>query len=57
MVSIMDQGSISTNACAPTTADYEENVKVFGKTRLYLPFTPSMAFCNLKILSMIKPLS
>ena len=57
MVSIMDQGSISTNACAPTAADYEENVKVFGKTRLYLPFTPSMAFCKLKILSMIKPLS
>ena len=34
MVSMMDQGSMSKKASTPTTADYEENVKVFGETRL-----------------------
>ena len=33
MVLMMDQGSISMKASAPTV-DYGENVKVFGKTGL-----------------------
>ena len=33
MILMMDQGSLSMKAAAPTV-DYGENVKVFGKTRL-----------------------
>ena len=57
MVSVMDQGSTSMKASAPATADYEVNVKVFGKTKLLLPFTQLMAFCKLKNLGMINQLS
>ena len=39
MYSIMDQGSILTKASDSTIADYGENVRIFGKTRLQLPFT------------------
>ena len=34
MVSMMDQGSISTKASVPTTTENGVNVKVFGKARL-----------------------
>ena len=54
---MMDQGSTSMKASAPATVDYEVNVKVFGKTKLLLPFTQLMAFCKLKNLGMINQLS
>ena len=52
MVSMMDQESTSMKASAPTTANYGVNVKVFGKTKIELPFTQLMVFCELKSLSM-----